>query len=78
MSAAENIDSFLRIGDIVTLFHGKSAVNDDGEYIEAVSGGWLCAEGQLGEDCMLTNNVEYMQVLAHSLFRTIIIFRACN
>mmetsp|Transcript_31677 Transcript_31677/g.43452 ORF Transcript_31677/g.43452 Transcript_31677/m.43452 type:complete len:3399 (+) Transcript_31677:56-10252(+) len=39
----------------------KNWISDDGENIEALSGGWLCSEGQLGEDCMLTNNIEYIQ-----------------
>jgi len=55
-------ENALRIGDIITLFHGKNRVSEDGENIEAISGGWLCSEGHLGEDCMLTNNIEYIQV----------------
>jgi hypothetical protein len=59
---AANEKNFLRIGDVVTLFHGTNAVNEEGESLEALTGGWLCAEGQLGEDCMLTNKQEHIQV----------------
>lgn len=59
---AVNEKNILRIGDVVTLFHGTNTVNDEGDSLEALTGGWLCAEGQLGVDCMLTNNQEHIQV----------------
>jgi hypothetical protein len=59
---AMNEKNILRIGDVVTLFHGTNTVNEEGDSLEALTGGWLCAEGQLGVDCMLTNNQEHIQV----------------
>jgi succinate dehydrogenase/fumarate reductase-like Fe-S protein len=50
--------SAIHIGDYILLRTTRISSNSDSHE----EFGWLCSEGQLGEDCMLINNQESMQV----------------